>query len=98
MKTVFKKQSGRCIYVHWDVQMNTVEMKRLKELKALKPYLNLSALARYLGMTRNGLFMRLERGQPELTTVEAEKLTALLEDPLGTLGDPESEDKEASVS
>ena len=72
--------------------MNTEAMRRLKELKALKPYLNLSALARYLGMTRNGLFMRLQRGQPELTTIEAEKLTALLEDPIGTLGDPDSEE------
>ena len=52
-------------------------MKRLAELKALSPFLNVSALARYLGMSRNGLHIRLERGSPELTTVESEKLSAL---------------------
>ncbi len=68
-------------------------MKRLAELKALSPFLNVSALARYLGMTRNGLHIRLVRGSPELTTVESEKLTALFTDPINTLEGTEYEKK-----
>ena len=66
-------------------------MNRLAQLKALSPFLNLSALARYLGVSRNGLHIRIERGSPELTTVESEKLTALFTDPINTLKGTEFE-------
>jgi len=50
----------------------------LKDLAHTRDYLNLTAISRALGQHPSALHKRIERGGPELTEQEEERIAALL--------------------